>query len=111
MASALVADWVISHQYVSVTNVRKICTTFGAVSPGIFLILASYAECEVVPVIIHFILAMGLMGFYYPGMKVNIIDISPNYSHGVMGLSNGVGALIGFVAPYVAAAMTPHVTE
>lgn len=44
---------------------------------------------------------MGLMGFFYPSLKVNCLDLSPNYAGTVMALVNGIGAVSGIVTPYL----------
>lgn len=49
------------------------------------------------------------MGNFYPGMKVNAIDLSPNYAGSLMALTNGLGALTGIAAPAFVGVMTPDV--
>lgn len=49
------------------------------------------------------------MGNFYPGMKVNTIDLSPNYAGSLMALTNGLGALTGIVAPTFVGFMIPNV--
>lgn len=63
--------------------------------PCIFMIAASYAECDKISVVIWFILAMGVMGMYYPGMEVNCLDLRPNYAGSIMAIANNIGALTG----------------
>lgn len=50
---------------------------------------ASYAGYNKVLAVIMFILTMGFLGSYFPGLKVNALDLSPNYSGSVMALTNG----------------------
>lgn len=71
---------------------------------------ASYAGCERGLVVALFTIAMGIMGTFYPGMKVNSLDLSPNYAGSLMALTNGIGAITGIVAPYVVGVMTPEVS-
>lgn len=52
---------------------------------------------------------LGFMGNFYPGMKVNTIDLSPNYAGSLMALTNGLGALTGVAAPAFVGIMTPNV--
>lgn len=54
---------------------------------------------------------MGFMGTFYPGMRVNAIDLSPNYSGTLMAIVNGVGAVTGFISPYLIGWLTPNVTS
>lgn len=44
---------------------------------------------------------MGFMGTFYPGMKVNPLDLSPNYAGTLMAITNGIGALTGILSPYI----------
>lgn len=53
---------------------------------------------------------MGFMGTFYCGMKVNALDLSPNFAGPLMAVVNGVGAIAGIVSPYVAGAITKDVS-
>lgn len=50
---------------------------------------------------------MGFMGNYYPSLKVNSLDLSPNYAGSVIALTNGLGSLAGISAPIFLGIMTP----
>lgn len=50
------------------------------------------------------------MGTFYPGMKVNPLDLSPNYAGSLMALTNGIGAMTGVAAPWMVGYMTPNVS-
>lgn len=52
---------------------------------------------------------MGFMGTFYPGMKVNGLDLSPNYAGSLMALTNGIGAITGIAAPVFVGYLTPNV--
>lgn len=65
------------------------------------MIGASYADCDKALVVTLFVLAMGTMGPYYAGIRVNALDLSPNYAGAVMALKNGIGSLCGGMAPIV----------
>lgn len=51
------------------------------------------------PVVILFTLAVGFLGNFYPGLKVNALDLSPNYAGSLMALTNGIGGLTGIGVP------------
>ncbi|XP_023247460.1 sialin-like [Copidosoma floridanum] len=104
------ADWIIVRRYLSTTTVRKVGTTIASIGPGVFIILASYASCNVTLVIVYFTVGMTLMGAFYPGMKVNALDLSPNYSGTLMAMVNGIGAFTGIITPYIVAELAPHST-
>lgn len=82
-----------------------------AVVPAVFIVLASYAECNRMLVVAYFTLAMGFMGTFYPGMKVNPLDLSPNYAGSLMAVTNGIGALAGICAPNFVGVMAPNVSQ
>lgn len=48
------------------------------------------------------------LGTFYPGMKVNALDLSPNYSGTLMALVNGIGAFTGILTPYIVSILTPN---
>ncbi|XP_026317478.1 putative inorganic phosphate cotransporter isoform X2 [Hyposmocoma kahamanoa] len=73
-----VCDKIVKKNWMTVTNARKTFTTVASVGPGICMVLASYSGCDTTTVIILFTASMGLMGAFYPGMKVNALDLSNN---------------------------------
>lgn len=111
IASGFTADWMLEKQILSITNVRKLFTTIASLFPSIFLVAASYAGCRRTDVIIYFTLAMGLMGAVYPGIKVNMLDLSPNYAPVLMAITNGFGAITGMIAPFLVGFLTPDVCK
>lgn len=109
--SSCLADWLIVAGYMSTTNVRKLGTTIASIGPGIFIIAASYSGCDKTLVVTMFTIAMTLMGTFYPGMKVNALDLSPNYSGTLMALTNGIGAFTGILTPLVVGELAPDGTR
>lgn len=110
LTSGILGDWLIKSGYLGITNSRKLFTTIASVGPAIFIMLASYANCDKTLVVIHFTIAMGIMGTFYPGMKVNPLDLSPNYAGTLMAITNGIGAITGIIAPALVGQMTPNVS-
>lgn len=43
-------------------------------------------------------------------MKVNGLDLSPNYSGTLMALVNGIGAFTGIITPYIVGVLAPDQT-
>lgn len=52
---------------------------------------ASYAGCDKTMVVILFTIGMGCMGTFYSGLKVNNLDLAPNFAGVIMAITNGVG--------------------
>ena len=108
VVTSCLADWMITSGVMSRTNVRKLGTTIASIGPGVFIIGASYATCDRTLVVIMFTVGTTLMGTFYPGMKVNALDLSPNYSGTLMALVNGIGAFTGIVTPYIVGLLTQN---
>ncbi|KYN14370.1 PREDICTED: putative inorganic phosphate cotransporter isoform X1 [Trachymyrmex cornetzi] len=110
IGSSWLADWMITKGIMSRTNVRKLGTTIASIGPGVFIIAASYSSCDRTLVVAMFTIGMALMGTFYPGMKVNGLDLSPNYSGTLMALVNGMGAFTGIITPYIVGELAPQQT-
>lgn len=81
---------------------------FGA---AVFLIGLSFLDCTQTGLAVA-LLTMGVTvnGCTFSGYFVNHMDIAPKYAGTLMGISNGVAAMSGFIAPYVAAVLTRSVS-
>lgn len=79
--------------------------------PACFLILAIYVGCDRILAVVMFTIGMACMGTFYCGMKVNSIDLTPNYAGSLMGLVNGVASITGFVGPELAGFITTEVLQ
>lgn len=77
--------------------------------PATFTVIASYAGCDRLLVVVCLLTATAFKGNYYPGMRVNALDLSPNYAGTIMAISNGAAALSGIVVPTFIGYMTPNV--
>jgi MFS transporter, ACS family, solute carrier family 17 (sodium-dependent inorganic phosphate cotransporter), other len=108
ITSGILGDWLITNKKITITNSRKLFTTIASLGPAIFIVVASYAGCNRTMVIVWFTLAMGFMGTFYPGMKVNSLDLSPNYAGTLMAITNGIGALTGIAGPAMVGLLTPN---
>lgn len=81
-----------------------------ATGPAIGTLIASYAGCNREIVIISFTGGMALMGAFVPSLKVNPLDLSPNYAGSLMAVVGCVGAISGIFAPQLVGFMTTHVS-
>ncbi|KAM3964526.1 putative inorganic phosphate cotransporter [Aphomia sociella] len=106
----LLCDFCVKRGYHSIKNARKIYTTIAATGPGICIIMASYSGCDTTLAVFWFVAAMTLMGAYYSGMKINPLDISPNYAGTTTAMVNGIAAISGIISPYLIGLLTPNST-
>ncbi|KAL4123374.1 hypothetical protein QTP88_015570 [Uroleucon formosanum] len=106
-----VAQWVTSIlEIMSVTTVRKLFAIIGNFGSGIGVMCASFAGCDKMIATLCFTLGMALMGFCYPSIRVNSLDLSPNYSSTIMALVNDIGCISGMATPYIVGILTPNKT-
>ncbi|XP_056643227.1 sialin-like isoform X2 [Diorhabda sublineata] len=106
MGSGWLCDWLVSSGCLGITFARKLFTTIASLGPAIFIMIASYSGCDRYLTVAMFTIAMGFMGPFYCGMKVNALDLAPNYAGTLMAIVNGIGAITGIIAPYLAGALT-----
>ena len=81
-----------------------------ATGPGICIILASYSGCDKPLAVFWFIAAMTLMGAYHSGMKINFLDITPNYAGTTSAIVHGIASISGIISPYLIGLLTPNVS-
>lgn len=78
--------------------------------PGIFLVAASYAECDETQVVIYFVLAHAFDGINISGTWPNVLDLAPNYVGPITGLSNTFQIFSSIIAHYIIGILTPNVS-
>ncbi|KAF0772211.1 sialin-like [Aphis craccivora] len=81
----------------------------GTVGPGLGVMCASFIGCNKTIATLCFTLGVALMGFCYPSIHINSLDLSPNYAPTIMALANGICCLSGMATPYVAGILTPNI--
>lgn len=62
-------------------------------------------------VVTLFAMTLGLMGTFYPGMKINALDLSPNFAGTLMAVINGIGGITGIISPLIVAVLAPNVSR
>lgn len=74
----------------------------GLILPAIFLLLCGYFGNSVVWAIVFLSLSVGCSGFVVAGSGVNYLDIAPKYAGILLGISNTIGTIPGFLGPQIA---------
>ena len=77
----------------------------GGVISGALLIVAGYTESSTGTIALLCI-AIGFFGFTFSGFMVNPMDLSPTYGSTIIGISNSIAAVTGFLGPGVVGIMT-----
>ena len=77
----------------------------------IFLVALGFVNCTQTTLAVALLtLGATLHGAVYSSFLVNPMDIAPQFAGTIFGISNMLGAATGFIAPPVAAALTPNVS-
>ena len=83
----------------------------GLFGGAVFLVGLSFVDCTSTGLAVGLLtVAVTMSGTGLAGFWVNHMDIAPRYAGTLMGISNGLAAMSGFIAPYVAAALTRDVS-
>ncbi|XP_023247096.1 sialin [Copidosoma floridanum] len=110
IVTSYAADWLIVNKHMSTKNVRKLGNSIASVGPAVFIVGASYAGCDRALVVAMIAIGMALMGAALPSMKVNGLDLSPNYAGSLMAVTNGIASFTGILTPYIVGVLTPNQT-
>ncbi|CAH1397962.1 unnamed protein product [Nezara viridula] len=108
--SGWVVDWMIVKLGWGISLVRKMFITIASIGPAIGIIAASYSGCDKLLTSVFFIFGMTIMGAFIPSLKVNALDLSPNYAGTLMAIVGGIGAISGILTPYLVGVLTPNST-
>ncbi|XP_075232263.1 putative inorganic phosphate cotransporter [Lycorma delicatula] len=95
VVSGWISDFLIYKHVLSRLYTRKLLVTIAQFGPGLTCLVAVYAGCNRTLVVALFTIGVGLMGPFYASLKVNAIDLSPNYAGFIMTISNSFGSLAG----------------
>lgn len=72
---------------------------------GTFILAAGYARTATVAVTCMCI-GVAASGLMHSGYNVNMLDIAPRYACVIMGLTNTVGTITGFLSPMMVGYIT-----
>lgn len=106
VASGLLADKIRSKHLLTTTNVRKLFNAVGFLCPAACLIGTGYIDCNAALAVSLIVIAVGLSGLSMAGWGVNHLDLAPPYAGTLMGITNGIATIPGFVSPSVVGALT-----
>ena len=82
----------------------------GSIGPAVGMLSASYMHTKTT-VSLCFIFGMSTLAFSYSSLKINALDLSPNYAASIMAIVNGVGCISGVLAHYFVGVLTTHVSS
>ncbi|KRT78186.1 membrane transporter [Oryctes borbonicus] len=103
-------DYTIKKKCITILASRRLVTSMGSVLPATFVLIGGYMGCNGPLVITMFAINLFFKGTVYAAMKVNHLDMSVHFAGILMAISNGLGALSGYVSPEVINVLAPNNT-
>ncbi|XP_076064319.1 putative inorganic phosphate cotransporter isoform X2 [Oratosquilla oratoria] len=103
-----IMDWLRSNNTVTTTTARRISNAIGIYGPMICLIILTFTSylCDSTLAIVLLTFAVGLNGGIYSGVLNSPLDIAANYGGTILGITNGVATIPGFLAPQIVGLLT-----
>ena len=77
----------------------------GSILSGVFLVISGYVVSSVGTVAVMCV-SVAFFGFAFSGFMVNAMDVSPKYGSTIIGISNSLASVTGFMGPAMVGVMT-----
>ncbi|XP_042911036.1 putative inorganic phosphate cotransporter isoform X2 [Parasteatoda tepidariorum] len=97
--ASIVADYLRAGDYLRVTTIRKIMNSIAFFGPALCAVAIAFVGCRPIIIIVLFSLSFGLNGLLYSSFMVNHVDMSPKFAGTLLGITNAIATLPGFLAP------------
>ena len=98
-AFGFLSDWIGKKRLIGDTLSRKIFETIALGGPAICLALIPLVRCDLTQVIVLLVIAMIIFGLNAGGDKPVVVDIAPDHSGTIYGITNAIASLPGIFAP------------
>ncbi|KAL8609427.1 hypothetical protein ACOMHN_006614 [Nucella lapillus] len=106
LTSGFAADYIRGHRLLSTGKTRKIFNTVGCILPAALMVGTGYAGCNHTLAIVLLTLGVGSAGFTMSGYNVNHLDIAPRFAGTLLGITNAVATIPGFLGPTIVGVLT-----
>ncbi|CAF4114584.1 unnamed protein product [Rotaria sordida] len=101
VVSGPIVDRIRARNILSITILRKGQTIIGTLGTCSFLIAIGYMGCNHIGAVICCIIALGFLGLHTRGLIISHLDVASNYAGTLVGITNSLATIPGFVGPYV----------
>lgn len=99
--TGILSDSAIKKKWCTSLKMRKTNTTVGLLIPSVCLLIVGYVGCDGTQAYIIFCFSLFFKGCFYPGLKVNLNEMTLNFGGTLMGIANGVGATTAILVPFI----------
>ncbi|KRY29228.1 Sialin, partial [Trichinella spiralis] len=101
-----VADMMRTRLHLSTKTVRKIMDCLGHLLPGLCVIFVGYVGCNSAAAVALLAMSVGFSGLCGGGFFVNYLDLCPQYTGIVFGISNTLATIPGILGPNITGYLT-----
>lgn len=98
------------RKHISVGVTRKLFFNIGSIASGIFLVISGYIVSSIGTVAVMCI-SVAFFGFAFSGFMVNAMDLSSKYGSTIIGISNSLASVTGFIGPGMVGVITKDATN
>ncbi|XP_022105784.1 sialin-like [Acanthaster planci] len=103
-----IADFLRMRGILTTTTTRKLFNSTGFILPATFLVITGYVGCNHYLAIVFLTLSVGCCGVAVSGFNVNHLDLAPDYAGLLMGITNMVATIPGFLGPLLVGVITEN---
>ncbi|KAK9887903.1 hypothetical protein WA026_000206 [Henosepilachna vigintioctopunctata] len=99
-------DIIRKNNWMAPTVIRKCFTSFSHIIPGIFLLLLTTTECNIIWTVTLITFSLGINGASSITNLANAQDLAPAYAGSLYGIANTIGGTTGFISPVITGYLT-----
>ncbi|XP_068081579.1 sialin-like isoform X1 [Anabrus simplex] len=103
---SFICDTLLERNIITSLSIRKIAAGTCCFLQGLFLLGLAFSGCSSLAAIICLTAALATTGAESPGPLAGIVDLSPNYAGAVMGFTNMLSVMPGFISPMIVGFLT-----
>lgn len=95
------ADVLVTKNYMTLTNVRKLFTAMSQIIPGLLVLLVGYLGDNITIILIIWFVAVSFITASYAGAMACIVDLAPNLAGPVLAFCQTIHMSASFLQPIV----------
>lgn len=98
LSAGYLADWFLKKKILNITQVRKYFTSFSLLCQMLFLFIVVFVS-DTTTIVVCIILSIGIGAVAASGYLANPLDIAPQFSSIIYGISATLSVLTGVISP------------
>ncbi|CAF1327020.1 unnamed protein product [Adineta ricciae] len=99
-------DRIRARQLLSITTLRKVQTIVGTIGSCTFLVAIGFMGCDHIGSVVCCVFAVAFLGLHTCGSLISHLDVASNHAGTLVGMTNTLATIPGFIGPAVVGAFT-----